>query len=228
MRKVRRRRLAALSVAVSLVLGSIVVIPARSAGADAAGRGGDFVPVNTVLLDTRSGVGGVTGARGATSTTTFTALGVGGVPTSGVRALLVDITAVSPTGNTYLTVFPNGATRPIVASLNASKDEVLTNSVVVSPGSEGKLSLYNHSGSTHVKLDVQGYFTSVTTTAGGGFVPIGPVQVVDTRSGLGTTTGPIGASGGTRTVTLTGGVISAGASAAMIDVGVRVRPRRAS
>ncbi|MGW0505909.1 hypothetical protein [Micromonospora sp. NPDC003241] len=65
---------------------------------------------------------------------------------------------------------------------------------------------------------MQGYFTSVTTTTGGGFVLIAPVQVVDTRSGLGTTTGPIGASGGTRTVTLTGGVIPTGASVAMIDV----------
>lgn len=122
-----------MSTAASLVLGPVLVVPAGPAGADAAGRGGHFVPVNTVLLDTRSGVGGVTGARGAASTTTFTALGVGGVPTSGVRALLIDVTAVTPSGNTYLTVFPNGETRPIVASLNVSKDEVLTNSVVVAP-----------------------------------------------------------------------------------------------
>ncbi|MFF0722153.1 hypothetical protein [Verrucosispora sp. NA02020] len=87
---------------------------------------------------------------------------MGGVPTIGVRVLL-DIAAVNPTGITYLTVFPNGATRPIVASLTVSKDEVLTN--------------------------------------------------FGTRSGLGATTGPIGASGGTRTVTLTGGVVPAGALA---------------
>ncbi|MER7459560.1 hypothetical protein [Micromonospora sp. NPDC126480] len=186
--------------------------------ADAAGKGGDFVPVNTVLLDTRNGTGGVTGVRPAGSTTTVTALGVGGVPTTGVRALLVDVTAIAPTGNTHLTVFPHGATRPVASSLNASKGEVLSNSVVVAPGTAGKLDIYHHSGSTHIKLDVQGYFTTSTSGAGGAFVPVDHTRLVDTRSGLGTSTGPLGANGGSRTVTLTGGVVPAGASAAMIDV----------
>ncbi|WP_204032079.1 hypothetical protein [Micromonospora qiuiae] len=44
--------------------------------------------------------------------------------------------------------------------------------------------------------------------------------LIDTRSGIGTSTGPIGASGGTRTVTLTGGIAPAGATAAMIDLAV--------
>ncbi|MEV1143135.1 hypothetical protein [Micromonospora sp. NPDC049799] len=187
------------------------------AAADAANKGGDFVPVNTVLLDTRNGTGGVTGARPAGDTATVTALGVGGVPSTGVRALLLDVTAISPTAATYLTVFPKDATRPTASSLNAAKGEVLTNSVVVPVDSSGQLSVYNLAGSTHVKLDVQGYFTTGTTGAGGAFVPVDHARVVDTRSGLGTTTGPIAANG-SRTVTLTGGVIPAGASAALVDV----------
>ncbi|MGN9813523.1 hypothetical protein ACTMSW_29770 [Micromonospora sp. BQ11] len=187
------------------------------AHADAANKGGDFVPVNTVLLDTRNGTGGVTGARPAGDTATVNALGVGSVPATGVRALLVDVTAISPTLATHLTVFPKDAPRPVASSLNAAKGEVLSNSVVVPVDDSGQLSVYNLAGSTHIRLDVQGYFTTGTTGAGGAFVPVDHARVVDTRSGLGTTIGPIAANG-SRTVTLTGGVVPAGASAALVDV----------
>ncbi|TDB79096.1 hypothetical protein [Micromonospora sp. KC721] len=209
-----RRVMSLVSVVILLAAG----LSPGSASADAAGKGGDFVPANAVLLDTRNGTGGVTGARPAASTTTVTALGVGGVPASGVRALLVDVTAITPAGNTYLTVFPHGAARPVASSLNAAKGEVLSNSVVVAPGTDGKLDVYNHFDSAHIKLDVQGYFTTSTTGVGGAFVPVDHTRLVDTRTGHGTSTGPIGANGGSRTVTLTGGVIPTGASAAMIDV----------
>ncbi|MGN9778322.1 hypothetical protein ACTMS0_21525 [Micromonospora sp. H33] len=207
-----------LTALLALLVSGITTIAVQPAHADAAGKGGDFVPVNTVLLDTRNGTGGVTGARPAASTTTVTALGVGGVPATGVRALLVDVTAINPTGHTHLTVFPNGATRPAASSVNASPGEVLSNSVVVAPGTGGKLDIYNHSGSTHIKLDVQGYFTTSTNGTGGAFVPVDHTRLVDTRTGVGTSTGPLAANGGSRTVTLTGGVVPAGASAAMIDV----------
>ncbi|MEV1287368.1 hypothetical protein [Micromonospora sp. NPDC049679] len=184
------------------------------ASADEAGKGGDFVALNTELLDTRSGVNVPVVAKSVTS---VAALGVGGIPTSGVRALLVDITGINPTANTFLTVYPKGATRPEASSINVSKGEVLSNSVVVTAGTDGKIDVFNHLGSTHFKLDVQGYFTNSSAGPGGGFVPVEHTRVVDTRSGLGTSTGTI-AGGGARTVTLTGGVVPAGATAAVIDV----------
>ncbi|KAB1916004.1 hypothetical protein [Micromonospora sp. AMSO31t] len=183
-----------------------------------SGKKGDYVPAAAVLLDTRSGIGGYTGARPAGSTASVQALGVGGVPATGVDALLVDVTAISSTGNTHLTVYPDQTTRPTASSLNASVGEVISNSVVVKVGTNGKVAVYNNSGNTHIKLDVQGYFkSSYDGVTGSGFVPVDHTRVVDTRTGLGTTTGTI-ASGGTRTVTLTGGVVPAGAKAAMVDL----------
>ncbi|WP_088984182.1 hypothetical protein [Micromonospora echinospora] len=189
------------------------------AQADAAGKGGDYVPVSAVLLDTRSGVGGVTGTRGAGSTTAVTALGVGGVPASNVSALMVEITAIGPTASTALTVFPDGATRPVGASLNVSAGQTLSNSAVVQVGTNGKLAVHNSAGSTHVKLDVQGYFTTSTGSTGAGFVPIKHTYIVDTNVGQGTTAGTI-ASGASRTATLTGSAIPPGASALVANIRV--------
>ncbi|MEU6206248.1 hypothetical protein ABZ814_22005 [Micromonospora musae] len=183
-----------------------------------SGKKGDFVPHNAVLLDTRSGIGGVTGARGPATTTVVQAIGVGGIPATGVDALLVDVTAISSTGNTHLTVFPDQTNRPVASSLNASPGQVLSNSVVVKVGANGKLAVYNNSGNTNIKLDVQGYFkSSYDGVTGSGFVPVDHTRLIDTRSGVGTPTGTI-ASGATRTVTLTGGVVPAGAKAAMLDL----------
>ncbi|WP_229403396.1 hypothetical protein [Micromonospora okii] len=145
--------------------------------ADAAGKGGDFVPVNAVLLDTRNGTGGVTGVRGANSVTAVNALGVGSIPATGVSALMVDVTTISPTANTSLTVYPDQTTRPTATSLSASTGETLSNSAVVKVGANGKLAIHNQAGNVHIKLDVQGYFTATTGSAGSGFVAVKHMQV---------------------------------------------------
>ncbi|PWR06182.1 hypothetical protein DKT68_23225 [Micromonospora acroterricola] len=190
---------------------------APGAKADAAGKGGDYVPIDSVaLLDTRSGVGGTTGLRGAKSVTTFTAVGVGGVPASGVSALMVDVTAISPTANTFLSVYPDQTTRGSSA-MDASIGEVITNSAMVKPGANGKVAVYNAAGNVHIKVDVVGYFTSVTGSTGSGFVPVNHTRVVDTRTGLGTTAGTL--TGGVRTANIGGGgLVPSTATAVMLDV----------
>ena len=62
----------------------LAVGPAPAAYADAAGKGGDFVPLNgpAQLLDTRSGIGAPAGTRGAGSTTTVQVLGRASIPAS--------------------------------------------------------------------------------------------------------------------------------------------------
>ncbi|GIE80598.1 hypothetical protein Aph02nite_65480 [Actinoplanes philippinensis] len=183
-------------------------------------RGGTFVrlPTSAAVLDTRGSIGGAPGVKAAGATTSFQVTGVGGVPATGVTAVLLDITAVTTTAGMYLTVFPEGTTRPAALStLNVSANQVLSNSAVVTVPGSGRLSVYNSAGGVHIVVDVQGYYTR-TGTSGGGYVPVTPTRVVDTRSGLGgggTTTIP---SGGSRTFPFTGGVIPAGASAAFVDL----------
>jgi hypothetical protein len=182
-------------------------------------RGGTYVrlPTSAAVLDTRSNIGAPTGPRAAGSTTTFQVTGVGGVPATGVTAVLVDVTAVTTTTPTHLTVFPGGtANNPALSMVNAAVRQTISNSALVNVPASGKLSVFTSGGGVHITVDVQGYF-STTATTGGGFVPVEPRRLVDTRSGLGGSTGAIPV-GGSRTFTLTGSAIPAGASAAFLDL----------
>ena len=182
-------------------------------------RGGTYVrlPTSAAVLDTRSNIGAPSGPRAAGSTTTFQVAGVGGVPATGVTAVLVDVTAITTTTATHLSVFPGGTPRnPALSTVNATARQIISNSAVVNLPASGKLAVYTSAGGVHITVDVQGYF-SRTVTTGGGFVPVSPTRLVDTRSGLGGSTGTIPI-GGSRTFTLTGGVIPAGVSTAFLDM----------
>ncbi|MEU5941351.1 hypothetical protein ABZ807_19695 [Micromonospora sp. NPDC047548] len=224
-----RRRWGALRVPVvmaallSLVVPAVAVPHGPVAYADAARGGGDYVPLTgpqATVLDTRNGAGGTTGVRGAASTTTFPVLGVGGIPTSGVSAVLTRVAVVDPTAATFLEMWPDGISRPgSWTVLSAGTGEDISNIAVVKVGANGKMSVYNNAGKTHIVVQVQGYFKSTLGSTGGGFVPLAHTRLVDTRSGLGTTTGAI-AAGGSRTITITGGLVPAGSAAALVNVGV--------
>ncbi|MEO3747645.1 hypothetical protein [Plantactinospora sp. B5E13] len=205
--------------ALALAAPAVAVPHAPPAYADAAGVGGDYVPLagTAAVLDTRNGVGAAKGLRGPASTTTFQVLGVGGVPTTGVSAVLVRLAVLKPTAATWLHLWPAGTSRPTGTMISAGVGEQLSNTAVVKVGSNGKVSVYNNGGQTDIVVDVQGYFTSVPGSTGGGFVPVAHARLIDTRSGLGTATGKI-AAGASRTVTLTGGVVPAGAAAAFVNV----------
>ncbi|MCG5439135.1 hypothetical protein [Micromonospora foliorum] len=169
------------------------------------------------LLDTRDGTGGTTGVRGAKSVTTFTAVGIGGIPSSGVSALMVDVTAIYPTANTFLSIYSD-LTDPKASAMNASIGEVMTNSAVVQPGTNGKLAVRNAGGDVHIRVDVVGYFTTATGGTGSGFVPVNHARVVDSRTGQGITAGMM-PTRGTRTANISGGgLVPSSATAVMLDV----------
>ncbi|MFC8300671.1 hypothetical protein [Micromonospora orduensis] len=197
---------------------SAAILNPSNAHADAAGRGGDYVPIDSIaLLDTRDGTGGTSGLRPAKSVTTFTAVGVGGIPATGVTALMVDVTAINPTANTFLTIYPD-LTDPKASAMNASIGEVITNSAVVKPGTNGKLAVRNAGGNVHIRVDVVGYFTTATGSTGSGFVPVNHTRVVDSRSGQGITAGTLPTSG-TRVANISGGgLVPSTATAVMLDV----------
>jgi hypothetical protein len=212
-----RRRFVVLLV--GLVVATVTaVVPPAPALADAAGKGGDFVPLSPagLLLDTRAGTG-ASGPIPAGGTVTFPVLGVGGVPSAGVSAVLVDVTAINPSSATFLTIWPDGQPRPGGSNLNLNANQALSNSAVVQVGTNGRIALYNRFGSTHAAVDVQGYFTSSSGGSGGGYIPLDHSPLVDTRSGLGTEKGTIPANG-SRTITLTGGAIPADAAGAFLDL----------
>ena len=178
------------------------------------------------VMDTR--VGGTTidhafegiGARGPASTIDMTILNRGGVPSSGVGAVALNITSVAPTTDSFVTVWPTGATKPNASNLNLRAGVNVPNMVIVPVGTGGAISLFNANGSTHLLVDVLGWFP-----AGDAFTGLVPARVMDTRVG-GTTTDHqfegIGPRGPASTIDLTisnrGGVPTSGVGAVVLNV----------
>ncbi len=84
--------------------------------------------------------------------------GKGGVPASGVSAVMVNLTAVSPAADGYVTAWPSGSNLPNASNLNFVHGRDVANLAVVPVGTDGKIMLFN--GSTapvDLIADVVGY-----------------------------------------------------------------------
>ncbi|GAB2977006.1 hypothetical protein GCM10027184_28970 [Saccharothrix stipae] len=159
-----------------------VVVPAGPAAVaepPAAAAGSTYTALSpTRVLDTRSGRGPI----GAGGTTTVDL--AGRVPAS-ATAVVVNLTGTEPTADTYVTASPHGQTRPVVSNLNLRAGETRANLVTVIVGADRVLDLYNNAGSTHVVVDLAGYYSTGT---GSRFLPVQPNRVLSVRAGAGSTT----------------------------------------
>ncbi len=186
------------------------------------GEGQGYSRVNGTLLDTRNGVGGPTGKVGAASKRTVTVVGRADIPATGVAAAVVGVVAVSPTKATEVTAWPTGVSRPKVATLFCSSGRTAAGGAIVPVGSNGKIQLYNRTGTTHLVVTVTGWI------AAGPSYTASAAKLLDTRSGVGTTQGRVG-TGKTRTVTVIGhaGIPVTGVAAVVVNI-VAVAPDAAT
>jgi len=148
--------------------------------ADAAGGSvGTYQPIAPVrLLDTRG-----TGPVGAGQVVHLQVAGQGGVPASGVSAVVLNVTETGATEGGFVTVYPTGVTRPTVSNLNFASNTTLANSVTVTLGAGGQVDLYNNAGNTQLLADVTGYFVGdATLPIGGQYQLVKPQRLLDTRS----------------------------------------------
>ena len=137
------------------------------------------------ILDTRSALG-ADGPVGPDSSISVDVTGVGGVPDSGVGAVVLNVTAAEATADTWLTVFPHGQAMPETSNLNVTEGFVTANTVVATVGDGGLVDLYNFAGSVELIADVTAWLPS-----GGGYTGFAPQRVLDTRVG-GQPVGPNG------------------------------------
>ena len=195
--------------------------------------GATYAPLPpTRVLDSRNGTGGHSAPLTSTAPWTFHLLGAGGVvPTTGVAAVAMDLGATNSAAADSVAVTttstmpaPTGSQR-VHTYAGATSDQL----VVVAPDASGNVTLSTDSPSIDVFIDIQGYY--LTSAAGGGgavYVPLAPTRVVDSRSGLGISTGtggtgPLGAGQsftGSAAVPITGvaGVPVTGAVAVALSV----------
>jgi uncharacterized repeat protein (TIGR03803 family) len=131
------------------------------------------------LVDTRPDRGGSGPIQGGTFQN-FPIPQEGGcnIPTT-AAAYSLNVSVVPQGTLSYLTIWPTGEGRPLVATLNSIDGRIKANAAIVPAGTSGAVSIYV-TNTTNVILDINGYFApaSGSTLA---FYPLTPCRVADTR-----------------------------------------------
>ncbi|MEO7398668.1 MAG: hypothetical protein ABIW84_08910, partial [Ilumatobacteraceae bacterium] len=158
-----RSRWAAIGAAIAVSIGAGGLMTA-SATID-TGERAVFVPIVPCrVMDTRSGsdnVGPRSTPIGSSETHTISVLGVNGNCTipADATGLAMNVTIINPTANSFLTVFPSGAVRPLASNLNwVAGQPPVPNAVTADVPGDGKVSFYNLTGTVNVAADIIGYF----------------------------------------------------------------------
>jgi hypothetical protein len=142
---------------------------------------GHFVGLTPArILDTRSGAGAPAAKVGPGGVINVPVLGLGGVPGSGVGAVVLNVTVDQPSDGSFVTVWPTGDPLPNASSLNMLPGQTVANLVFAPVGAGGGVSFFNERGTTNILADVVGYIP-----AGAAYMPITPVRILDSRTGLG-------------------------------------------
>jgi hypothetical protein len=151
----------------------------------ASGISGSYIGVTPArIADTRASSGFPDSGQtlGAGSSVNVPVEGVGGVPTSNVSAVVLNVAATNETAASYFTVYPTGTTQPTVASLNFTAGDTVSNLVTVPVGSDGAITIFNYAGSADAVVDVNGYYTTAPNPTGN-YVTVNPVRAFGTTSG---------------------------------------------
>jgi hypothetical protein len=129
----------------------------------AAGSGSQFTaaasPVRICDTRTTSATNVCTAkAIGPGGTLTLSVAGVAGAPAH-ARAVVINLTGVTPPADTFLTAFP-GPRVPTTSDLNVAAGDTRANLVVATISSTGTISIANHTGTTDIVVDVLGWYAS--------------------------------------------------------------------
>jgi SpoIID/LytB domain protein len=148
------------------------------------------------------------GPLGAGTTRAVHVLGAGGVPTSGVVAVAVDVIGLQSSAASNFTVWPAGGAAPSDPQVAWAARQPVSRLVWVRVGAGGDIDVRNAAGSTDLLVDVEGYST-LASTAGDTVTPVAPYRLFS---------GSVG-SGALRVVPVSGrDGVPAGASAALVHV----------
>ncbi|HEY0078608.1 MAG TPA: M12 family metallo-peptidase [Pyrinomonadaceae bacterium] len=152
------------------------------------------LPAPVRLLDTRPGQPAcdMPGAAlaGGVPRTEVAAISCTGIP-AGARALVGNATVINsltPSTPGFITLYPNGATRPTAANVNyeGSGPVVVNNAFTVGLSTGGAFNIYAHTG-VHLVVDVTGYYSDQPNDANGAGLSYyglsAPVRLLDTRPG---------------------------------------------
>ncbi len=151
------------------------------------GDSGHYFPLSPRrIVDTRSGAPNAYAGEtlGSGGELPVHVAGHGGVPSSGVSAVVMNVTVTNTSNAGFLTVWPAGGTQPVVSNLNWVAGQTVANRVIVPVNAAGDIDVASAHSSADVIIDVNGYFSDATGSwsAGSLFVPLSPGRIIDTRN----------------------------------------------
>ena len=127
----------------------------------------------TRVADTRNSGGPVA----ANTSQVFQISGPAGLP-AGAKAVALNVTAIGPTGQGNLRIYPDGASVPNTSNINYIPGVDKAAFVVVNLPADGKIDVYSAGSPVNVAIDVFGYYPSTATV-----VTQAPARVFDSRTG---------------------------------------------
>jgi hypothetical protein len=117
-----------------------------------------FMPYTPVrIVDTRIGLGAPHALGQHASATVPPPAILATVPNVAVLAL--NVTAVAPTADTFITVWPADLAQPNVSNLNPVKGQIIPNAALTLLTPVDGFNLYNNAGTTNLVADLVGIFT---------------------------------------------------------------------
>jgi hypothetical protein len=105
------------------------------------------------------------------------------IPEAGISALVMNVVSTGADSDGFATFYPSRTEAPGTSSLNYAKGVDIANQITVKTAAGNAIDFYT-STSTNLIIDLVGYYTG-GATGPGGFVPVQPVRVMDTRSSFG-------------------------------------------
>lgn len=105
--------------------------------------------------------------------------GTGGVP-AGATSAVLNVTATESASPGFVAVYPGGTQRPAAGSnLNTAPGRDIPNQVVVPLGADGSIEIFTNASSSHLVVDVFGYYGP---DGKGLFTPVVPTRLMDSRT----------------------------------------------
>ena len=176
-----------------------------------------YTPVTpSRVVDTTTGLGAPQAQVPAGGSLNVKLTGLGGIPATGVKAVVINLTAVSPAASGHLTAYAAGQPQPSVSNVSYTAGHSIANQAIVPVNADGTITVTS-SARTDVTVDLTGYFPT-----GSVYTPVNPTRIADTTAGLGVPTGPV-SSRGTLDVQVTGvgGVPATGVGEVVLNVTAR-------
>ncbi|MFW2383426.1 MAG: hypothetical protein ACN4GZ_16855, partial [Acidimicrobiales bacterium] len=167
----------------AFIAAAVLLAPASASEGAADDASGEFTALTPArVLDTRTGNGrgGATTPLGENRWFDVQITGRGGVPSTGVSAVVMNVTVTEPTRPSHLTVWPSGIAVPEISNLNYVPGQTVPNLVTVALGASGRVSVLNRFGTTHVIFDVVGFYAGADGQPGSRFHSIDPYRYFDT------------------------------------------------